>query len=280
MPTEQEVTYAEENRQQAARLIEQFEEGMREDRVEQVVSLISPELPTRNKQQLARMVRDALLLPVYNGYEANARAAVQDTKVRDWLDGTVDVKVPGTNAFGDEIPEKLRLVKSRDLWYIANMNLAQPEPGMVVEPEQEVRREIAKISKKVFELLREETPGELVLMIPRGDRTRYITTDPTFWGYLKGHKPQKVSVVQVVEDVFVPLEITRWPDPLEDMQLVYNGRGRLIALYEVPYHWPDSPAGTDTMEVEVHVYRSQEGWKLDTLRFYGGAFEAMDIRRE
>ena len=160
------------------------------------------------------------------------------------------------------------------------MNLAQPEPGMMVSPGEEVRREIAEVSARVMELLREQKPGQLHMMLPEGRNTQYVQTRPKFWSRVLGTAPSRVSIVQLIEEVFEPLEVTEWPDPLEDMTVLYEGKGRLAGLYEIPHNWPDSPAGSGMMELEVHVYKSTSGWKLHTLRFYGDAFEAVEIRRE
>jgi hypothetical protein len=107
-----------------------------------------------------------------------------------------------------------------------------------------------------------------------------VETNPGFWARLGGKNPTRIPLVRVIEDVFVPLEVTRWPDPLEDMTLLYKSTSGLIALYEMPYVWPDGVADDEPLQLEVHVYHPPDGWKLQTLRFYGSAFETLDIRRD
>jgi hypothetical protein len=269
---------ADQYREQARQTLDEFERGLRQDEPRRIVQVISPELPPGYRRGMARMAAGATILTVYNGYEANTEAAVSEPGARDWLDGTVKLKLPGTNAFGDEIPERLTLVKSGERWWIANMNLAQPEPGSLVDPGPEDQQEIAQVSERVFQTLREHKVGQLLAMIPEGENTQYIYTNPSFWGRLT-RGSTRITVAQVVQDVFQPLEITRWPDPLEDMTLYYVSNERLRAVYELPYNWPDDPVGGDVMELEVHVYNAAGDWKLNTVRFYGAPFLARDIRR-
>jgi hypothetical protein len=278
--SEQESARVAGYRAEASQTIAAFEEGLREDDVDQIARLISPELPGPYRRNMVQMAKDAALLGVYSGYEANPAAAVAGPSPKDWLDGSVVVKVPGTNAFGDEIPEKLKLVRSGDAWYIARMNLARPEPGAVIEPDPKTQTEIADVARNVLQALRSGKIGRIMTMLPEGNTTQWVTTNPTFWERATGSAPMRISLPELVQEVFVPLEVTRWPDPLDDMTVLYQKEGGLIALYEMPFNWPDAPAGNSTMELEVHVFRSADGWKLHTLRLYGPPLEELKIRRD
>lgn len=270
-PTPEELEIVEDARTQTAALLESFEEVVTSGDPAKLEPILSPQRTTELKL-LEFQVLQANWLEAYRGYELDAEKALAQTDWQIWLNRKVRVTVPGYNVFGEEVLDRFEFLKINDDWRIRDFKLQTPEPGDVLNPPDYIKKALQPVAAQVLENLKSNRTIPIMYMLPEDVRSRFREPRATFWDRLfKGGIPEFIPIFDDLETVEF-LSIREWPAP-DDVSYGYAEGGGIMAVYEVPYAWPEGGiTEPDIMRVEVVFLKGPEGWVLHTIYLVGEAF--------
>jgi hypothetical protein len=270
-PTPDELEAVESARAQAVVLLKQFEEVVRSGDPAKLEPILSPQRTTRLKL-LELQVVQANWLESYRGYELDAEKALAATDWQIWLNRRVRTTVPGYNIYGEVVQDKFEFLNIKDKWWISDFQLQRPEVGDVLDPPDSVKRELQPVAAQILEHLKTGGTIPIMYMLPKDAASRIRKPRATFWERLfSGGIPDFIPIFDDLETVEF-LSVVKWPEP-DELTYGYAEGDGIMAVYEVPYSWPDGGVTEpDIMRVEVVFLRRPEGWLLRTVYLVGEAF--------
>jgi hypothetical protein len=270
-PTPEELEMVDSARAQAVSLLKTFEEVVRSGDPAGLQPILSPQRTTRLKLLELQIVQ-ANWLESYRGYEIDAEKTLAQTDWQIWLSRKVRTTVPGYNIYGEQVLDRFEFLKIKDKWWISDFQLQKPNPGDVLDPPDYVKKELQPVAAQILENLKTGRTVPVMYMLPDNAASRIRRPRTTFWERLfTGGIPDFIPIFDDLETVEF-LSVRDWPAP-DDLIYGYAEGDGIMAVYEVPYVWPDGGVTEpDIMRVEVVFLRRPQGWLLSTIYLVGEAF--------
>jgi hypothetical protein len=264
-PVRPEPELLEQDRRQVTQTLQVFAEALRAKDPEALQGVLMPGLPSDRVVILMTRLAQASWLPRYSGYRL-AESPAADVSDRELAEGAVRLKVPATNEAGERLKDLVHLARTRDAWWIRDLELRQPSPGDRVEPPQEV---VAAIREELTPLMENLKGGHVWYIwgeLPKEGSSRFRRRKKSILLGLFSTK-QVVSIHHDLE-IVKQLDFISWPDPADPLELEYLGPGAIAACYDLPYSWGTGPQ-PELLHVEFTFVHKLEGWEFYRVDFSG-----------
>lgn len=266
-PVRRDPGLLEQDRRQVTEALEPLAAALRNKNPAGLRQVMLPNLPSERVVTLATRLAQASWLPRYSGYSLQ-EPPLGNVDERGLAEGLVEVEVLGVNDMGRRLTDTVHLVRKQQTWWIRDFELQQPEPGDTVQPPPEMT---AGLREKVLPLMQNLREGHVWYIwgeLPKTGSGRYrLQKKKGFLGLFSGKEAVPLHQdLQIVRR----LDFTGWPDPIEDMDLVYLGPGAMAAAYDVPYAWGTGPE-PDLLHVEFTFVHQIDGWQFQRVDFRGKA---------
>ncbi len=255
----------EQDRRQVTQTLKTFAGALRDKDPEALQGVLVPGLPRDRVVILKTRLAQASWLPRYSGYRL-AESPAADVSDRELAEGAVRLKVPATNEAGERLKDVVHLARTRDGWWIRDMELRQPSPGDRVQPPREV---IADIREELAPLVENLKGGHVFYIwgeLPKEGSSRFRTRKKSILFGLFSTK-QVVSIHHDLE-IVKQLDFISWPDPADPLELEYLGPGAVAASYDLPYRWGSGPQ-PELLHVEFTFVHKRGGWEFYRVDFSG-----------
>jgi hypothetical protein len=266
-PTPVESRFAEDARAEAGQLVGAFAMAVRQDAPALVRPLLAPAVRGREAAHVLDQIARASWLELYTGLELHAERAMAGTSWRDWHDPPVEVEVPGTNAYGEQLALRFVLVPAEGAWHIANVMMHLPEEGEPMDLPPAVEESVLSQVRQVIAALRAGAVGTIHYeLLPEGVASRYRPTKRKWYQRRPfANVPSAVPIVRDLERIR-QFYIGTWPTPEEEVRFEFAPPNAVKAVYEVQYAWPAGGVHSDVLRLEMIFFPREGGMSLFTIR--------------
>ncbi len=269
-PTEAQRGRAQFARQQLALALNSFSAAIRDDDVSRAMALLSPDVPPADRSGLKRALEQAVWLRRYTGYQIDADKAVSRIGRRSLRTGAVEIRVEATSEEGKGFVDRYAAIRKDGAWFVAGFVLQEPVEGERLDPPEGEADGIRAIVDDIFESLKGGRPAEVYVALPRDDPSAHTRVGRRFfWSKLFGVRPKSYKILNDLYS-FHEFQVLAWPDPQEDLPLLYVAGGLVVTVYEIPYAWPaGGVVGGDTLSTYLFFSRSAGRWRFQRIRLVG-----------
>lgn len=267
-PTPQDLAAAARGREQAARLLGTFAVAVRLDAPELVPPLLAPTLGEGKARELERQVEGVIWLRRYTGYALDAEGALADAGWRKWREGPVRLKVPCTNADGQRFEDEFELTMVDRQWRIRDFRLSRPREGDALDLPDAVADQVWPQVRSILNNMKEGHVSDVYYQLPDKPACRYRPPKLSWWERLLGRGPGGwLNIYRDLDRMKRFIVSEHWPEPQDARDLVRVPPDRFMAVYEVPYVWPEGGIEqTDTLRIELVFRNVGDTWTFYTLR--------------
>ncbi len=268
-PTVQNLQVAEQGREEAGRLLSAFGEAVRQDSPHLVEPLLAPTLSRGKAREILNCTEAVVWLRRYTGYKIDAEAVLRGVGWRKWESGAFWVKVPCTNSMGRRFKDRFALARVDGQWSIYDLELTGPRSGDALDPPEEVRKQLWPKIQVILDNMREGHISEIFYELPEEDACRKRSPKLSWWRRLLRLSPGSQGIYDDLERLEEFL-ISDWPLAEEVYGLAYVPTRGIMAVYQVPYVWPEGGIReADILRIQIVFMKSGETWTFYTLRLSG-----------
>ena len=274
-PTEAELASHAASQQEIAVLIDQFAQAVRDKDPEAASAMLGVDLNPSQRAVATVSIREATWLRLYTGYTPDSEAAAKRLSMGAARKGVAQLKVGATNADGTSFTDRFMFVRRLGKWVLANARLQQPLVGEELDLPPDVREKIRPVVKNVMQSFRQRAFTRIVTLLPAERDAYYRKPRPSFWQRLFGSYAE-YSLYDDLERVR-GFEVLHWPDADKELPLGFLGPTYVVAVYDVPYTWPEGGIDRpDNLRVELFVLCKHGEWRLHRLKLYAKGLAGTD----
>ena len=258
--------------QSISRTLVEFSEAVSNKETEAAVAYLDPALPASARQRLRGAISEAMRLQLYSRYHLHPGRPMEGLSYEEVTRGRVRLKVPASNAAGERFKDRFTLVRRGAGWHIVSMKLREPVKYEVLDPPSREREATRRILSFVFEALKSGEAAVIIQRLPNSKNAHYRLGRQGWLARLL-HLPAPVHSTYIDLHRVTELDILRWPDISGDLPLAYVGPLTSVAVFDIPYAYPEGGVYSDTLRLEVFVTREEGEWKLHLVRAFGEALQ-------
>jgi len=259
---------ARKNRQQASETIRTFAEALSNDDPDAAMDQFSPLMSLEKRRQLSTDVRRATWLSFYTGYKLKATEAVKNRQLSTWLQDSVELSVPASNAQGSQFSQWLELHKTGEGWKLIDIALKKARRGADVDLPTPDRKQVQQRMSELLQKLKDGQYERAFLNLP--EDTRLHARDTSWWQDLWGLSSGRRHIYEDLRRL-EKLTVHRWPDPEKHLPTAYVATNSVMVIYSLPYSSPPLGITDDQLRIETLLSKKQDKWKAISLRLYGKA---------